>query len=78
MPTVLRVGRYQFSFFSNEGNEQPYVHVRAGGDQAKFWLDPIALESNYGFNVRDLNEIEGIIEQHQAELLEAWHEHFKN
>jgi hypothetical protein len=78
MPTVLRIGRYQFSFFSNEGNEKPHVHVRADSDQAKFWLDPIALESNYGFNVRDLNEMEGIIEQHQAELLEAWHEHFKN
>lgn len=78
MPTVLRVGRYRFSFFSNERNEPPHVHVHAGGDQAKFWLEPVELEVNYGFNVRELNEIEAIIGQHQAQLLEAWHEYFQN
>ncbi len=78
MPTVLRVGRYRFGFFSNERNEPPHVHVHAGGDEAKFWLDQIGLEANYGFNVRELNEIEGIIEQYQSQLLEAWHEYFKN
>lgn len=76
MPTVLRVGRYRFSFFSNEGAEPPHIHVSAAGDQAKFWLDPIELERNYGLNVRELNQIRGIITQHQQELLEAWNEYF--
>jgi len=76
MPTVLRVGRYRFSFFSNEGQESPHVHVKSGNDQAKFWLEPIELASNYGFNVSDLNDIQEIIEQHQIELLEAWYEYF--
>ena len=76
MPTVLRVGRYRFSFFSNEGREPAHVHVKAGSDQVKFWLDPIEVASNYGFNVHELNDIQDIIEQHQDELLEAWHEHF--
>ena len=76
MPTVLRVGRYRFSFFSNEGQEPAHIHVKAAGDQAKFWLDPIELASNYGFNVRELNEIQAIVEQHQLELLEAWDERF--
>jgi hypothetical protein len=76
MPTVLRSGRYRFFFYSNEGNEPPHIHVKAGGDEAKFWLDPIALASNHGFNGRELNEIEQLIRQHQVELLEAWHEHF--
>ena len=75
MPTVLRVGRYRFSFFSNEGNEAPHIHVHAVGDEAKFWLDPIELDANYGFNARELNDIERIIEQYQHELLEAWHDH---
>ena len=75
MPTVLRQGRFRFSFFSNEGREPPHIHIHAGGDQAKFWLDPIELEANYGFNVRELNDIERIIRGHQAELLEAWHDH---
>ncbi len=76
MPTVLRIGRYRFSFFSNERNEPPHVHVHAGGDEVKFWLAPIEVESNYGFNVRELNEIERIIEEHQQQLMEAWHERF--
>ncbi len=76
MPTVLRVGRYRFYFFSNEGQEPPHIHVKAGSDQAKFWLYPIELASNYGFRAHELNEIRRIIEQHQLELGEAWDEHF--
>lgn len=75
MPTILRIGRYRFSFFSNERQEPPHIHVNAGGDQAKFWLDPIGLVSNYGFNGRELNEIEAIIEQHRRLFLEVWYDH---
>ena len=74
MPTVLRVGRYRFFFFSNENNEPSHIHVKAESDQAKFWLDPIHLASNYGFRAHELNEIEKIIQDHKDELLEAWNE----
>jgi len=76
MPTVLRVGRYRFHFFSNEGLEPPHIHVKTGSDQAKFWLDPIGLAANYGFRAHELNEIERIIEQYQTELIGAWNEHW--
>jgi hypothetical protein len=76
MPTVLRVGRYRFAFFSNEGQEPSHVHVKAESDQAKFWLDPIELAANFGFRAHELNEIERIIREHQTELIEAWNEHF--
>jgi hypothetical protein len=76
MPTVLRVGRFRFYIFSNEGQEPPHIHIKAGDDQAKFWLEPIVLAANYGFAARELNEIEQIIIDHQAELLEAWHDYF--
>ena len=75
MPTVLPVGRYRFYFFSDEGQEPPHIHIKAAEDQAKFWLDPIALASNYGFKAHELNEIERIVREHQVEFLEAWHEH---
>jgi hypothetical protein len=75
MPTVLRAGRYRFFFFSNEGREPPHIHVKAGGDEAKFWLDPVVLASNYGFNNRELNEVKDLIGRHLNEFLEAWHEH---
>ena len=53
MPTVLRVGRFRFFFFSNEGAEPPHIHIQAAGDQAKFWLDPIGIAANFGFAARD-------------------------
>ena len=76
MPTVLRVGRFRFFFFSNEGKEPAHIHVKAGEDEAKFWLNPVQLAANYGFNGRDLNRIQRIIEEHQVKLLEVWNEHF--
>ena len=76
MPTVLRAGRYRFFFFSNESNEPPHIHVKAASDEAKVWLDPICLAANYGFNGRELSEIERLIQGHHAELLEAWNDYF--
>ena len=76
MPTVLRTGRYRFYFFSNEGLEPPHIHVKAGDDEAKFWLEPIQLAANNCFNTRELSEIVYRISQHHRELLEAWNEHF--
>jgi hypothetical protein len=75
MPTVLRVGRYRFFFYSNEGREPPHIHIKAGEDEAKYWLDPVQLAGNYGFNGRELSEIERLIAQHRVALLEAWNEH---
>lgn len=76
MPTVLRVGRYRFFFFSNEGEEPPHVHVKAAEDEAKFWLNPVQLVVNYGFNASELNEIERLIVVYRDQLQEAWNEHF--
>lgn len=76
MPTVLRVGRYRFHFFSNEGREPSHIHVKADGDEAKFWLEPIELAANYGFKGFELNEVKKIIEENHTLLLEAWYEHF--
>lgn len=76
MPTVLRVGRYRLSFFSNEGNEPAHIHAKAAGNEAKFWLDPIALAANHGFKAHELNEIERVVREHWAALMEAWNEHF--
>jgi hypothetical protein len=76
MPTVLRVGRFRFFFFSNEGEEPPHIHIQAAGKEAKFWLFPVELEENFGFNGRELNQIERLVDEHLDELLEAWNEFF--
>ena len=57
MPTVFRRGGDRFFFFSNEGDprEPPHVHVRRGGEEAKFWLAPeVAVAESFGFNVGEL------------------------
>ncbi len=77
MPTVLRVGRFRFFFFSNEGEEPPHIHIQAGGDEAKVWLLPVEVAANYGFIGPELKQIERLVEEHVDELLEAWNEHFE-
>jgi hypothetical protein len=43
--------------------------------QAKFWLEPIGLAANYGYRAHELTEIEQLVREHHAHLLEAWNEH---
>lgn len=76
MPTVMQIGRYRFFFFSNESQEPAHIHIKAGEDEAKFWLDPVRLATNHGFRARELNEIERLVIQHQAQFVEAWDEYF--
>ena len=57
------------------GARGTHNHVKAGGDEVKFWLDPIALAGNHGFNGHEPREIERLVEQHRLGLLEAWNEH---
>ncbi len=75
MPEVLRIRGYRFFFFSREGNEPRHIHVEQAGRYAKFWLEPIALESR-GFRGSELRELHSIIADHQPEFIIAWDEHF--
>lgn len=78
MPTVLRVGRFRFFFFSNEGSEPPHVHIESDDQYAKIWLDPLRLAASRGYNARELSEILRLATQHQQVFLEKWHEYFRN
>ena len=76
MPTVLRIGRYRFFFYSNEDQEPAHIHVKAGEEEAKFWLNPVGLAANQGFRVRHLNELERLVQEHEQAFMEAWNEYF--
>lgn len=76
MPTVLRVGKYRFFFYSNEGNEPPHVHIEAGGKLGKVWLNPVAFAHQGGYNDREMRKILEIISAHRDQLEEAWHDYF--
>ena len=45
MPTVLRVGSFRFFFYAGDGGEPPHIHVERDDCEAKFWLDPMRLET---------------------------------
>jgi hypothetical protein len=75
-PTVLRSGPYRFFFFSNEGYEPPHIHVQRERMLAKYWLTPVALASSTGFAARELRRIQGLVEEHASDFLEAWNEYF--
>ncbi|MEM9253210.1 MAG: DUF4160 domain-containing protein [Planctomycetota bacterium] len=76
MPTVARIGPYRFYFFSHEPNEPAHIHVDREDLSAKFWLDPVELARNHGFRAVELNRLQSIVEDHEAEWLEAWHGFF--
>jgi hypothetical protein len=77
MPIVLRVGSYAFGFFASDQSEPPHVHVTSERRSAKFWLEPVVSLQRAGrFRRHELLEIEKIIAEHRAELLEAWHDFF--
>lgn len=76
MPSVLRSGPYRFYFYSHEPNEPPHVHVDRDDLSAKFWLQPVGLERNLGFSPRELRQLQKLVIQHQAALMETWHGRF--
>lgn len=78
MPTLLREGSYRFFFYSDEGDprEPPHVHVTAGEQIAKFWLDPVELASSKRLRAHEINELRNLVERHRATFLEAWNAHF--
>ena len=78
MPTVLRVGKYRFFFYSSDRNEPIHVHIEADDYIAKVWLDPIRLQYSGGFNRSDINRILSIIKEHQIEIMEAWNAYFRH
>ena len=52
--------------------------IRAkGGDKAKFWLRPIALAQNAGFDARTLRELEKVVEDNADRIERVWNDHFR-
>lgn len=76
MPTVLKVRRYRFFFFSNEANEPVHVHVESDDKYAKFWLGPVQLAKSVGYSARELSEIKNLIVDNIDTLKRKWDEHF--
>lgn len=76
MPTVLKVGGYRFFFYAGDRDEPLHIHVERDDKIAKFWIDPIRLQSSGGFNRIEISKMHKIIKEHHSQLLEAWNEYF--
>lgn len=76
MPTVLRSGPFRFFFYSNENQEPRHVHVQRERSQAKFWLRPVAVAANVGFNAQELNRLLRLVDEYEAVFVRAWDEFF--
>lgn len=50
----------------------PQVHVDHDVLSAKFWLGPVALARNLGFDAVELQKVERLVTEHEVELREAW------
>ena len=76
VPTILMVGPYRMYLYSHEPNEPPHIHVDRDDQSAKFWLNPVALAVNLGFNPAELRRIQRLVTENRPQLLEEWHERF--
>jgi hypothetical protein len=77
MPTVLRVGRFRFHFYSDERNEPAHIHVRDADGECKFWLDPITLARIRGMTPHVLREVERLVYEHAVFLKGKYDEYHR-
>jgi hypothetical protein len=75
MPTLLRVGGFEFQMVMYDCVERKHVHVRGnGGSGAKVWLDPIELDSPGRYNRNEINQILRIIAANHGTLIQKWND----
>jgi hypothetical protein len=76
MPTAMRIGPYRFFFYAGDRDEPQHVHVERDNNLAKFWLDPVRLQTGGGFSRRELSRIQTLVEDNREMLARSWNEFF--
>jgi hypothetical protein len=75
MPKVFEKDGYRFFFYSNE-HLPIHVHVRRGGGEAVFDVEPtVELRESQGLKVQELAKAELLAIEHRELIIERWHEH---
>lgn len=72
MPTVMRIGTYRFFFYAADRDEPMHIHVERDDNTAKYWLDPVRLQSSGGFSSSELNKVQAMVQENQARLAREW------
>ena len=75
MPKIFEQDGYSF-FFSSNDHAPIHVHVRRGGGEAVFVVEPeVELRESGGFNGRELSPAEDLIDDHLELIKQKWAEH---
>jgi hypothetical protein len=54
-----------------------HIHVYSSNGEAKVWIEPdIQIAQNRGLSMKELNEVDNLIMEHEDEIRRAWKEHF--
>ena len=77
MPSILRIGRYRFHFYSDEREEPAHIHVATADGECKFWLEPIVLAGNKRLRPEEVRRIERLVYEHAEFLKEKYHEYHR-
>ena len=78
MPTALRIGPYRLFFYAGDRDEPQHIHAERNDKTAKFWLDPVRMQSSGGFSRAELGRIQKIIQEKHTKLVEAWNGYFSS
>lgn len=66
---------YIFKIFSNE-EKRMHIHVVKAENEAKYWLEPqIELAENYGFDSKELKQIEALVIENGDDFKEKYARH---
>jgi hypothetical protein len=78
VPVILRYAGFKFFFYSNEGDprEPIHIHVRKGGGEAKFWINPVSVAWSRGLDAQTLRQLTEAIENNVSLFERAWDEYF--
>jgi len=77
MPSIKRIGPYEFRFFlRGEASEPAHIHVEREDMRCKFWLEPVELADPGRFKGHELRHIAKLVEENQKEFLYAWRQYF--
>jgi len=75
MPTVARFGNLRAVVYPND-HRPAHVHIQGRGHEAIFVLNcpdgPSEIRANYGFGLRELNDVLSWIQQSIVPICEAW------
>lgn len=76
MPSVFTKNGFRFFFYSND-HEPLHVHVRKGGGEAVFDVEPrVRLRESAGMKTADILRAEELAREHRPLIISKWHEHF--